>query len=380
MNAHSGQGCGGGATGGGCCGGGGCTPAEVAPVRTHEADAGQVDPHEAVLAEAEQVLQGLMAEEAVEAGGEPAEALVGAAGAPEAVPSGGVSRRAFLTCVVAGCAAAATTGCGDFLHTAVGKKSFREYGKDEIAGLLAELEADAKKRTGKDVKVTATGPLPGVEFGYALDVSRCIGCRRCVYACAEENNLSRDPQVHWIRVLEMDKARGIDFGHANAYYDAEQVPRDGHFYLPVACQHCRDAPCVKSCPTGATWTEPDGIVVVDYDWCIGCRCCMSSCPYGARHFNWGEPSVPSETYNTNTHYLGNRPRGRGVVEKCTFCIQRVRNGRYPVCVEVCPVGSRKFGNLLDPASEIRYILEHKRVFVLKAELATRPRFYYYYGA
>ncbi len=373
MNAHSGHGCGGGSAG--RCGGGSCAPGGDVPAQAPARDAGQADPHDAVLAEAERVLQGLMAAE-----GAPAEALVGAADSPDAVPAGGVSRRAFLACVVAGCTAAATTGCGDFLHTAVGKKSFREYGKDEIAGLLKELEADAKKRVGKDVTVAATAPLPGVEFGYALDVSRCIGCRRCVYACAEENNLSRDPQVHWIRVLEMDKASGIDFGHANAYYDAEQVPRPGHFYLPVACQHCRDAPCVKSCPTGATWTEPDGIVVVDYDWCIGCRCCMSSCPYGARHFNWAEPSVPSETYNTNTHYLGNRPRGRGVVEKCTFCIQRVRNGRYPACVEVCPVGSRKFGNLLDPASEIRYILEHKRVFVLKAELATRPRFYYYYGA
>ena len=79
------------------------------------------------------------------------------------------------------------------------------------------------------------------------------------------------------------------------------------------------------------------------------------------------------------HYLGNRPRPKGSVEKCTFCVQRVRKGRYPACVEVCPVGARKFGNLLDPSSEIRYILEHKRVFVLKAELNTRPRFFYFYG-
>lgn len=296
-----------------------------------------------------------------------------------ATDDGGVSRRAFLTCVVGGCVAAATTGCGDFLHTEIGSKNFREFTPDEVKTLVKELEADASRRVGKPVTVGAEPPIPGVEFGYALDVSRCVGCRRCVYACVEENNLSRDPQVHWIRVLEMDKDRGIDFGHANAYYDAETVPRPGHFYLPVACQHCRDAPCVRTCPTGATWTEPDGIVVIDYDWCIGCRCCMSACPYGARHFNWGEPSVPAEVFNPDTHVLGNRPRARGVVEKCTFCIQRVRKGRYPACVEVCPVGSRKFGNLLDPTSEIRWILEHKRVFVLKAELNTRPRFYYFYG-
>ena len=107
---------------------------------------------------------------------------------------------------------------------------------------------------------------------------------------------------------------------------------------------------------------------------------MSGCPYGARHFNWAEPDLPAEELNPETHYLGNRPRPVGVVEKCTFCVQRTRKGLYPVCAEVCPVGSRKFGNLLDPESEIRYLMEHKRVFVLKEELATAPQFYYFYGS
>ncbi|MEX2662764.1 MAG: 4Fe-4S dicluster domain-containing protein, partial [Vicinamibacterales bacterium] len=223
------------------------------------------------------------------------------------------------------------------------------------------------------------GPMPGVVFGYALDISRCIGCRRCVYACVEENNQSRDPQVHWIRVLQMDKEHGVDFRHADPYYDPETVPQEGHFYLPVQCQQCRNPPCVKVCPTGATWQEKDGIVVVDYDWCIGCRCCMAACPYGARQFNWRDPSLPKDDVNPDMHYLGNRPRKKGVVEKCTFCIQRVRAGRYPACVEACPVGARKFGNLLDPDSEIRYIMEHKRVMVLKEELNTMPKFFYFYG-
>jgi Fe-S-cluster-containing dehydrogenase component len=185
--------------------------------------------------------------------------------------------------------------------------------------------------------------------------------------------------VHLIRVLSMDKEKGIDFAHADPYYQPETVPQDGHFYVPVACQHCRNAPCTKVCPTGATWTEPDGIVVIDYDWCIGCRCCMAACPYGARHFNWREPAVPEGQINPAMHLLGNRPRKRGVVEKCTWCIQRTRAGRYPACVEVCPVGARKFGNLLDPDSEIRYIIEHKRVMVLKQELNTMPKFFYFYG-
>jgi molybdopterin-containing oxidoreductase family iron-sulfur binding subunit len=120
-------------------------------------------------------------------------------------------------------------------------------------------------------------------------------------------------------------------------------------------------------------------VVIDYEWCIGCRYCMAACPYGARRFNWAEPTIPKGELNTNTHYLGNRPRPKGVVEKCTFCIQRTRAGRYPACVEACPVGARKFGNLLDKDSEIRYIIEHKRVLVLKEELNTAPRFFYFYA-
>jgi molybdopterin-containing oxidoreductase family iron-sulfur binding subunit len=221
--------------------------------------------------------------------------------------------------------------------------------------------------------------MPGVLFGFALDLSRCIGCRRCVYACVDENNQSRDPQVHWIRVLQMKKEKGVDFSDADPYYQPARVPEEGHFYVPVSCQQCRKPPCVKTCPTGATWTEPDGIVVIDYDWCIGCRCCMAACPYGARHFNWSEPRIPAGQLNPSTHYLGNRPRRKGVVEKCTFCIQRTRKGRYPACVEVCPVGARKFGNLLDPESEIRYVIENKRVLVLKEELHTLPKFFYFYG-
>jgi molybdopterin-containing oxidoreductase family iron-sulfur binding subunit len=289
------------------------------------------------------------------------------------------NRREFL-CSLAGCVAAASAaGCSDLTHTSWFRSRFREMSDDEKKQVVADLQQEHTAKFGKPVSVGLEPPMEGVEFGYALDISRCIGCRKCVYACVEENNQSRDPQVHWIRVLEMEKDKGVDFAHADAYYEADKVPREGHFYLPVQCQQCQNPPCVKSCPVGATWQEKDGIVVIDYDWCIGCRCCMSACPYGARHFNYAEPQIPAEQLNPKTHYLGNRPRMKGVVEKCTFCIQRVRNGRYPACVEVCPVGARKFGNLLDPNSEVRYVLEHKRVFVLKSELNTRPRFFYFYG-
>ena len=260
------------------------------------------------------------------------------------------------------------------------RRRFVELSEERREEILSELEEECRKKYGRDdITVEDTQALDGVEFAYGLDLSRCVGCRRCVYACVHENNQSRDPQIHWIRVLEMKKDRGIDFAESNIYYDPEEVPEKDAFYVPVACQQCRNPPCVKVCPVKATWQEPDGIVVIDSDWCIGCRCCMSACPYGARHFNWSEPTIAAEEINPDTHYLGNRPRPKGVVEKCTFCIHRTRKGRYPACVEICPVGARKFGNLLDEQGEMRYLMREKRVFVLKEELNTRPRFYYFYA-
>jgi molybdopterin-containing oxidoreductase family iron-sulfur binding subunit len=259
-------------------------------------------------------------------------------------------------------------------------RHFRELSPADITRLCRRLEREYEEKFGVAFQVDAAPPIPGVTFAYALDLSRCVGCRRCVYACVAENNQSRDPQIHYIRVLEMTKEGGVDLHGADPYYDAEQVPREGHFYFPVSCQQCERSPCEKVCPVGATWKEPDGIVVVDYEWCIGCRYCMAACPYEGRRFNWAEPQIPRAEINPRTHVLGNRPRSRGVVEKCHFCIQRVRQGRYPACLEVCPVGARKFGNLLDPESEIRSVLDRKRVFLLKEDLDTRPKFFYFYGA
>lgn len=289
------------------------------------------------------------------------------------------SRRSFikawaLSTVGAGVAIAEAGSVQEFLQ-----RQFRELSRDEVRDVIARLEKEYLVKFGTKVTVGNEPPLQDVEFGYALDLSRCIGCRRCVYACVKENNQSRNPQIHWIRVLQMDKDKGVDISHADPYYNPEKVPEKGHFYMPVQCQQCKNPPCVKVCPVRATWKEPDGITVVDYNWCIGCRYCMAACPYGARHFNWGSPDLPKEELNPVTHYFGNRPRQKGVVEKCTFCIQRTRKGRYPACVEACPTGTRKFGNLLDPNSEIRYILENKRVFIFKEELNTQPRFFYFYG-
>ena len=296
-----------------------------------------------------------------------------------------ITRRSLLKGAALGAASIALPGpdAAASVWEAFFQKHFQELNDRDMARILARLEKEYKDKYGKDIQVSANAPLPGVLFGYGLDLSRCIGCRRCVYACVEENNQSRNPQIHWITVLRFKKGDKWvnDLENSDNYYNPEKVPEPGYFYMPTQCQQCERPPCVKVCPTQATWAEDDGIVVVDYNWCIGCRYCMAACPYGARHFNWKTPGLPEEEINTRTHYLGNRPRYVGVVEKCTFCIQRTRNkpGQYPACVEICPVGARKFGNLLDPDSEIRYCIDNKRIFRLKEDLNTHPKFFYFFA-
>jgi molybdopterin-containing oxidoreductase family iron-sulfur binding subunit len=292
-----------------------------------------------------------------------------------------LSRRTFLKGASAGLAGAALplNTADAFNWEAFLQKHFKEMTDEEVKGVIERLEKEASLEWKKEIHISAAKPRPGVKFGYGLDLSRCIGCRRCVYACVDENNQSRTPQVHWITVLRFKNGeKWVDLENSEKYYNPKEVPEKGFFYMPVQCQQCEKPPCVKACPTQATWKEPDGIVVIDYNWCIGCRYCMAACPYGARRFNWAKPDIPTNELNSETHYLGNRPRYKGVVEKCTFCIQRTRAGKYPACVEVCPVGARKFGNLLDPDSEIRYLIENKRVFRLKEDINTEPKFYYFF--
>jgi molybdopterin-containing oxidoreductase family iron-sulfur binding subunit len=256
------------------------------------------------------------------------------------------------------------------------QKHYLELGPEELQVILRRLEAETREHYGAEVTISDVPPVEGVAFAYALNLSRCIGCRKCVEACHVENNHDRATGNSYIRVLEMEQG-SMDMERGNTDYD-HAVPAPGKYYMPVQCQQCDNAPCVKVCPVQATWKESDGIVVVDYNWCIGCRYCEAACPYHARRFNFQAPEVPAEQINPDQGYLSNRIRPQGVVEKCTFCLHRTRQGRLPACLEACPTGARVFGNLLDPNSDIRWVLANKRVFVLKEELGTRPRFYYYF--
>ena len=136
-----------------------------------------------------------------------------------------VGRRAFLTGAGAVVGAAALASAAPSVIERYLKRNFRELSPERVAELLSSLEESYGKKYGKKVSVNATPAIAGVQFGYGLDLSRCIGCRRCVYACQKENNQSRDPQVQWIRVLEMKKDKGIDLVHSDPYYNPPQVPR-----------------------------------------------------------------------------------------------------------------------------------------------------------
>ena len=198
----------------------------------------------------------------------------------------------------------------------------------------------------------------------AIKLDRCIGCHTCSLSCKMSNNVPDG--MLWNRVL----TEGCDVidGAQGTY------PNLSRTYLPLACQHCDNAACQKVCPTGATYKDEKGRIEIDYDKCIGCRMCMAACPYNARVFNWNEP-----TRTGNASY-GDRDvptRGKGIMEKCTLCKERIDRGEeVPMCVECCPAAARIYGDLDDPTSEIAQLHAMGKVRILLEERGTRPSVFY----
>lgn len=202
-------------------------------------------------------------------------------------------------------------------------------------------------------------------YGMGIDVSKCIGCGRCVEACKSENDVPRAPFFFrtWVeRYVVRDDGEavvdspngGID-GFPPVWGDS---PRDATllrtFFVPKLCNHCDNAPCVQVCPVGATFTTRDGVVLVDTDYCIGCRYCIQACPYGARFLH---------------------PETR-TAEKCTFCYHRVVKGLLPACVEVCPTSARIFGEVRRRSTPLARFVRFSEVQTLKPHLNTEPKVYY----
>jgi Fe-S-cluster-containing dehydrogenase component len=213
-------------------------------------------------------------------------------------------------------------------------------------------------------------PEPGDQkWAMVIDTKACVGCRKCVYACVRETNIGRNSGFTYIQVLEMEPGSNEVEASTLTYPEGGNPDR---WYQPVQCMHCAKPTCVYGCPVKATWKEPDGIVVVDYDKCISCRNCIVTCPYSARHNNWVEPFVPEKEINPKVPLEAKA----GVIEKCTFCVQRVRNGLTTRCTEVCPVGARTFGDLKDPESAVSVLLKTRRVYRMKEELGTEPMIWY----
>jgi len=205
------------------------------------------------------------------------------------------------------------------------------------------------------------------KWGMVIDLSKCVGCDYCVYACQATND-TRDDMRWNIRVTDV-------------------TVRGTVFHVTRPCLHCHHAPCVYVCPVGATYSREDGIVVMDYDKCIGCRYCQTACPYGARTFNWDDRTEENpRSPEWGRAEVPRRPRG--VVEKCTFCIHRIDAGlaqglmpgvdpeATPACVNICPVNARFFGNLNDPDSPISRVLAANPTLRLREDLGTDPAVYY----
>jgi Fe-S-cluster-containing dehydrogenase component len=204
-------------------------------------------------------------------------------------------------------------------------------------------------------------------WGMVINLERCIGCEYCVRACSATNDVS--PDMTW-NILQEGRASS-----------------GRRYYFTRPCLHCQHAPCVEVCPVQATFVRDDGLVVMDYDRCIGCRYCEVACPYDARRFNWEERRDDNAYVPTwGVPEVERRPRG--VVEKCTFCIHRIDSGlangltpgvdppATPACVIACPVGARAFGDLNDPHSPVSLLIENNPTLRLRAELGTEPSVYY----
>ena len=191
------------------------------------------------------------------------------------------------------------------------------------------------------------------QLALVIDLNVCVGCHACVTSCKEWNTSGWAGPMPDQNPYDADPS-GVFFNRVQTY-EAGTYPNTETIHFPKSCLHCEDPPCVPVCPTGASYKRPeDGIVLVEYDKCIGCKYCSWACPYGARFIN------PVEHKS----------------DKCTWCYHRVKKGLLPACVTVCPQKARLFGDLNDIDSEVSKLFEADQWMVLKPEMHTDPTCFY----
>ncbi|MBI2907090.1 MAG: 4Fe-4S dicluster domain-containing protein [Chloroflexi bacterium] len=233
---------------------------------------------------------------------------------------------------------------------------------------------DVLLRMQRELSEALKKPVGERHWGMVIDVNRCVGCNACTVACKAENNTPPGVTYH----IVIDEEIG-------------SYPNVSRRFLARPCMQCENPPCVRVCPVGATYRRADGIVVIDYETCIGCRFCVTACPYGARSFDFGEFYTAGRTpstalYELRANFEYGRPWKRspndrnsspvGNARKCSFCLHRLENEMLPACITTCIARARYFGDLNSPQSLVAQQLSSSRMMRLKEELGTSPSVHY----
>lgn len=299
-------------------------------------------------------------------------------------------------------------------HDIVKETTLSAWQKDAKAGNEVEMFTTYKgKQPAKDVDLWATPELPGFEkpnhlWGMIIDLNSCVGCGSCVVACTAENNvpvvgkdeISRSREMHWIRIDRYYSSDADPVEHGKKDYDKMEEPSDNPqvVFQPMMCQHCNHAPCETVCPVAATPHSSEGLNMMAYNRCVGTRYCANNCPYKVRRFNWFKYSDNEQfDYNMNNPVgkMVLNPdvvvRSRGVMEKCSLCVQRIQYGKLEAkkngrkvkegeiktaCAQACPTNAITFGDYNASGSGFTKMAEDERNYTVLEPLNTQPNIRY----